>query len=70
MSSADEKKQGERQGQTQKQIERQRTRHSREQEPDEMIWQRKEEIIQGSRLWKRQERRKDWRQDRRKIERS
>ena len=38
--------------------------------PDERIWQGKEEIIQGSRLWKRKERRENWRQDRRKFERS
>ena len=47
-----------------------RTRYIREQKPDERIWQGKEEIIQGSRLWKRKERRKNWRQDRRKFERS
>ena len=66
--SADEKRQGERQGQTQEQVEGQRTRYIREQKPDERIWQGKEEIIQGSRLWKRKERRKNWRQDRRNIE--
>ena len=64
------KRQGERQGQTQEQVEGQRTRYIREQKPDERIWQGKEEIIQGSRLWKRKERRKNWRQDRKKIERS
>ena len=55
---------------SQKQIERQGTRHSCEQKPDEKFWQGKEEHIQGSRLWKRKERRTQWRQDRRKIERS
>ena len=40
-------------------IERQGTRHSREQEPDEEFWQRKEEHIQGSRLWKRKKQKKE-----------
>ena len=69
-SSAHEDRQGERQSQAQKQTERQRARHSREQQPDVEFWQGKEEHIQGSRLWKRKERWKKWRQDRRKIERS
>ena len=68
-SSADEKRQGERQRQAQKQIEGQRTRHSHEQRPDEEFRQWKEEHIQGSRLWNRNERSKKWRQDRREIER-
>ena len=68
-SSADEERQGERQRQARKQIERQGTRHSREEKPGEDFWQGKEEHIQGSRLWKRKDKRKKWRQDGRKIER-
>ena len=47
------KRQGEGPRQAQKQIERQRIRQSYEQDLQEKLWQRKEEHIQRSRLWKR-----------------
>ena len=66
--SADEKRQGKKQGQTQEQVEGQRTRYIREQKPEERIGQGKKKSSKGQRSGKRKE--ENWRQDGRKDKRA